>query len=218
MGPRNGDHQGCLDLTSQNYVRLYGNGIALRALQERLMRIHRVGRAMYITDAQDGTLGYTHRSLFNLAEGPFILVAIEGASEILRLATSSLSRDGVLQRCPTRTFHRILYAATFLLKAMAVGVVEDGGLSIHPLLEGAIFALDGSSIIARGISRLLKRMLHAHHVIAQGDPTDRTPDPTFLPPENLAFDRQQDEAFLDIWGKELRSDPLFAFWLNDEYA
>lgn len=91
-----------------DYVRLYGNAIALRALQERLRR--RV-------KAKD--LFYVNLSLLNLQEGPWIVDALQAAQSILSQTVLFLEPKGYLRLCPSRIFQRILFAATFLFKVSA---------------------------------------------------------------------------------------------------
>ena len=138
-------------------------------------RVSLVFQCSFDLFAQSGTQGYAHRSLFNLAEGPFILAAIEAARDILRIATRKLHTSNLLAQCPLRIFHRILYAVTFLLKVVAIGVVEGGGSdTIHPLLDDSARAMKecaamGRNHVAKGMALLLSHMLRVHRTISGED-------------------------------------------------
>ncbi|KAK4056570.1 zinc finger transcriptional activator [Microbotryomycetes sp. JL221] len=138
-----------------DYVRLYGNAIALRALQERLRRRVKANDLLFVRP-----------SLLNLQEGPWIIDSLAAAHSILLQTVNFLWPNGYLRVCPARIFQRILFAATFLLKALAVGVIEHSQSKTMDLLDQAVSALhyacvDSSHHISRGFSALLSR-LHAH--------------------------------------------------------
>ncbi|KAK4055715.1 zinc finger transcriptional activator [Microbotryomycetes sp. JL201] len=138
-----------------DYVRLYGNAIALRALQERLRRRVKANDLLFVRP-----------SLLNLQEGPWIIDSLAAAQSILLQTVSFLWPKGYLRVCPARIFQRVLFAATFLLKALAVGVIEHSQNKTMDLLDQAVSALhfacvDSPHHISRGFSALLSR-LHAH--------------------------------------------------------
>ncbi|ORY91668.1 hypothetical protein BCR35DRAFT_73363 [Leucosporidium creatinivorum] len=167
-----------------DYVRLYGNAIALRALQERLRRRVKVNDLLFVTP-----------SLLNLQEGPWIIDSLAAAQSILHQTVSFLEPKGYLRLCPSRIFQRILFAATFLFKALAVGVIEHSQNKTVVLLEQAISALHYASVdshhIARGFSALLTR-LQAHCTPAiladKGsiDPSGAQAGPSQLPSRNVS--------------------------------
>ncbi|GAA5974589.1 hypothetical protein JCM5350_001207 [Sporobolomyces pararoseus] len=133
------------------YVRLYGNAIALRALQERMRRAVKANDLWFVSP-----------SLLNLQEGQWVIDALNAAQSILNQTVSFLSPKGYLRVAPSRIFQRILFAATFLFKALAVGVVEHGQSKVIGLLDQAITALHESAVdrqhIARGFAALLRRL------------------------------------------------------------
>ncbi|SGY79893.1 BQ5605_C008g05246 [Microbotryum silenes-dioicae] len=134
-----------------DYIRLYGNAIALRALQERLRRRVKANDLLFVSP-----------SLLNLQEGPWIIDALAAAQAILQQTVIFLEPKGYLRLCPSRIFQRIMFAATFLFKALAVGVVEHGQSKTIGLLEQGIAALRHASVdavhISRGFSVLLTRL------------------------------------------------------------
>ncbi|GAA6005075.1 hypothetical protein JCM10207_008503 [Rhodosporidiobolus poonsookiae] len=133
------------------YVRLYGNAIALRALQERMRRA---------VKAQD--LWFVSPSLLNLQEGQWVLDALAAAQSILEKTVNYLAPKGFLKLAPSRIFQRILFAATFLFKALAVGVVEHGQTKVLGLLDQTISVLYSHAVdrqhIGRGFAALLRRL------------------------------------------------------------
>ncbi|GAA5937232.1 uncharacterized protein JCM15063_002846 [Sporobolomyces koalae] len=133
------------------YVRLYGNAIALRALQERLRRAVKANDLWFVSP-----------SLLNLQEGQWVIDALNAAQSILSQTVGFLAPKGFLRVAPSRIFQRILFAATFLFKALAVGVVEHGQSKVLGLLHQAITALHESAVdrqhIARGFAALLRRL------------------------------------------------------------
>ncbi|GAA5821960.1 hypothetical protein JCM11251_004797 [Rhodosporidiobolus azoricus] len=133
------------------YTRLYGNAIALRALQERLRRA---------VKAHD--LWFVSPSLLNLQEGQWVLDALAAAQSILDKTVNYLAPKGFLRVAPSRIFQRILFAATFLFKALAVGVVEHGQSNVMGLLDECISVLHSQAVdrqhIARGFAALLRRL------------------------------------------------------------
>ncbi|GAA6057140.1 hypothetical protein JCM3770_004842 [Rhodotorula araucariae] len=133
------------------YVRLYGNAIALRALQERLRRAVKANDLWFVSP-----------SLLNLQEGQWVLDALAAAQSLLERTVNYLAPKGYLRLAPSRIFQRILFAATFLFKALAVGVVEHGQSKVIDLLDQAISALHTNAVdrqhIARGFAALLRRL------------------------------------------------------------
>ncbi|GAA6009079.1 uncharacterized protein JCM10292_002473 [Rhodotorula paludigena] len=133
------------------YVRLYGNAIALRALQERLRRAVKANDLWFVSP-----------SLLNLQEGQWCLDALAAAQSILDRTVNYLAPKGYLRVAPSRIFQRILFAATFLFKALAVGVVEHGQSKVMGLLDEAITALHTNATdrqhISRGFAALLRRL------------------------------------------------------------
>ncbi|GAA5987155.1 hypothetical protein JCM10908_001053 [Rhodotorula pacifica] len=133
------------------YVRLYGNAIALRALQERLRRAVKANDLWFVSP-----------SLLNLQEGQWILDALAAAQSILDRTVNFLAPKGYLRLAPSRLHQRILFASTFLFKALAVGVVEHGQSKVLGLLNQTITVLrDNASDrqhIACGFAALLRRL------------------------------------------------------------
>ncbi|GAA5930045.1 hypothetical protein JCM10213_002852 [Rhodosporidiobolus nylandii] len=134
-----------------DYTRLYGNAIALRALQERLRRA---------VKAQD--LWFVSPSLLNLQEGQWVLDALAAAQSILDKTVNYLAPQNLVRLVPSRILQRVLFAATFLFKALAVGVVEHGQSKVMELLDKCIAVLHEQAIdrqhIARGFAALLRRL------------------------------------------------------------
>ncbi|GAA5904907.1 hypothetical protein JCM5296_006140 [Sporobolomyces johnsonii] len=134
-----------------SYVKLYGFAIALRALQERLRRAVKANDLWFVSP-----------SLLNLQEGQWVLDALAAAQSILTQTVDFLAPKGYLRLAPSRIYQRILFAATFLFKALAVGVVEHGQSKVLGLLDQAITALHDSAVdrqhIARGFAALLRRL------------------------------------------------------------
>ncbi|GAA5916970.1 hypothetical protein JCM6882_005074 [Rhodosporidiobolus microsporus] len=133
------------------YTRLYGNAIALRALQERLRRAVKAHDLLFVSP-----------SLLNLQEGQWVLDALAAAQSILEKTVNYLAPKGFLRVAPSRIFQRILFAATFLFKALAVGVVEHGQSKVMGLLDQCISVLYSHAVdrqhIARGFAALLRRL------------------------------------------------------------
>ncbi|GAA5893277.1 uncharacterized protein JCM6883_007618 [Sporobolomyces salmoneus] len=173
------------------YVRLYGNAIALRALQERLRRAVKANDLWFVSP-----------SLLNLQEGQWVLDALNAAQSILNQTVSFLVPKGFLRVAPSRIFQRILFAATFLFKALAVGVVEHGQSKVLGLLDQAINALHESAVdrqhIARGFAALLRRLqaqckptlLSRAGVRPAPEKQDPSATPTSAPP-NLSPQHQE---------------------------
>lgn len=69
---------------------------------------------------------------------------------------------GYLRLAPSRLHQRILFAATFLFKALAVGVVEHGQPKVIHLLDQTIAVLHNNAVdrqhIGRGFAALLRRL------------------------------------------------------------
>ncbi|BGP31115.1 zinc finger transcriptional activator [Rhodotorula toruloides] len=133
------------------YVRLYGNAIALRALQERLRRAVKANDLLFVSP-----------SLLNLQEGQWVLDALAAAQSILDRTVKFLVPKGYLRLAPSRLHQRILFAATFLFKALAVGVVEHGQPKVIHLLDQTIAVLHNNAVdrqhIGRGFAALLRRL------------------------------------------------------------
>ncbi|WWC88936.1 uncharacterized protein L201_003851 [Kwoniella dendrophila CBS 6074] len=134
-----------------DYVTLYANALALRALQEKLKR-RREAKDLY----------YSSPSLLNLIEGPWILEALSAARSIVQLTVDTLAGKGYLRYCPARIFQRVVFAATFLFKALALGVVEHGQQTVLELLNSVIEALRSNACdeqhLPRGFAELLARL------------------------------------------------------------
>lgn len=110
--------------------------------------------------AQD--LWFVSPSLLNLQEGQWVLDALAAAQSILDRTVYYLAPKGYLRLAPSRIFQRILFAATFLFKALAVGVVEHGQSKVLDLLDQTISVLHANAVdrqhIARGFAALLRRL------------------------------------------------------------
>ncbi|KAI5478696.1 hypothetical protein MNV49_004723 [Pseudohyphozyma bogoriensis] len=162
-----------------SYVHLYGCAIALRALQERLKK-----------KMKDPLSFYNAPSLLNLAEGPWTIDALAAAQSTLQLTVEILEPKGFLRLCPSRIFQRILFAATFLYKALAVGVVEHGQSTLLTLLNQTIAALQRSSIdsvhIARVFSILLERIQDQCHPTMMSEPHPHVTSTTSTTAQDLA--------------------------------
>lgn len=157
-----------------DYLVLYANSLALRSLQRRLRRARERDDPSWETP-----------SLLNAVEGPWIIEALSAARSILETTTNMLEARGHLRFCPSRIFQYILFATTFLYKALAIGAVEHGESSIAGLLERTVAALGAAAIddehFLSGFAVLLARLgKHWHH--------GPTPSRTLVfgpkPPEN----------------------------------
>lgn len=91
-----------------------------------------------------------------------MLDALAAAQSILDRTVYYLAPKGYLRLAPSRIFQRILFAATFLFKALAVGVVEHGQSKVLDLLDQTISVLHANAVdrqhIARGFAALLRRL------------------------------------------------------------
>lgn len=140
-----------------DYLVLYANSLALRSLQRRLRRARERDDPSWETP-----------SLLNAVEGPWIIEALSAARSILETTTNMLEARGHLRFCPSRIFQYILFATTFLYKALAIGAVEHGESSIAGLLERTVAALGAAAIddehFLSGFAVLLARLgKHWHH-------------------------------------------------------
>ncbi|WWC94409.1 hypothetical protein V866_001251 [Kwoniella sp. B9012] len=148
-----------------DYVTLYANALALRALQEKLKR-RREAKDMY----------YTSPSLLNLVEGPWILEALAAARSIVQLTVDALTGKGYLRYCPSRIFQRVVFAATFLFKALALGVVEHGQQTVLELLGKVIDCLRRHSCDEQHLPSSFAELLDRLHEHRQSLSTSRMMD------------------------------------------
>ena len=136
---------------SFNYIQLYGGTIALRSLQERFQR-----------RLKSNDLYSVAATLLNLAEGPYVFEAITAATSIVRTTVGFLHPRGFLRRAPVRILQRVLFACTFLFKALAVGCVEHGSHATLQSVAAAIDALEEASLdrfhLSSGFAALLRRL------------------------------------------------------------
>ncbi|GMK57798.1 hypothetical protein CspeluHIS016_0406320 [Cutaneotrichosporon spelunceum] len=134
-----------------DYLVLYANSLALRSLQRRLRRARERDDPSWETP-----------SLLNAVEGPWIIEALSAARAILETTTNMLEAHGHLRFCPSRIFQYILFATTFLYKALAIGAVEHGESSIVAMLERTVAALGAAAIddehFPSGFAVLLARL------------------------------------------------------------
>ncbi|KLT43957.1 hypothetical protein CC85DRAFT_284001 [Cutaneotrichosporon oleaginosum] len=134
-----------------DYLVLYANSLALRSLQRRLRRARERDDPSWETP-----------SLLNAVEGPWIIEALSAARAILETTTNMLEARGHLRFCPSRIFQYILFATTFLYKALAIGAVEHGESSIVAMLERTVAALGAAAIdnehFPSGFAVLLARL------------------------------------------------------------
>lgn len=102
-------------------------------------------------------------TLLNLSEGSWIIDAMTAASSILTISVTSLHTSGLLRLSPARLFERILFAASFLLKALALGVVEHGRSNTSALLRQTVDALTQHSVdfdhVSHGFASLLRKLV-----------------------------------------------------------
>lgn len=116
-----------------DFVVLYANSLALRALQEKLRRRRRVcTSSSSVADTKANDLVYEYHSLLNLVEGPWILEALASARSIVDLTLTVLEERGVLRYCPSRVFPQILFATTFMYKVCR-GSHSCKPLTLRPL-------------------------------------------------------------------------------------
>lgn len=148
---RDGSLSSALLQIELDYVVLYAYSLALRALQDKLRRRR-----------QAGDVHYTAPSLLNLVEGPWIMEAASAARSIIETALNTLRARGMLRYCPSRIFQFILFATTFLYKALACGMVEEGQKKIAGMLDEIVRALSSESIddehFVKGFAELLRRL------------------------------------------------------------
>lgn len=148
---RDGSLSSALLQIELDYVVLYAYSLALRALQDKLRRRR-----------QAGDVHYTAPSLLNLVEGPWIMEAASAARSIIETALNVLRARGLLRYCPSRIFQFILFATTFLYKALACGMVEEGQKKIAGMLDDIVSALSSESIddehFVKGFAELLTRL------------------------------------------------------------
>ncbi|WVR09726.1 hypothetical protein IAU60_006802 [Kwoniella sp. DSM 27419] len=182
-----------------NYIVLYGNSIALKALQERRKRRLQQNDPYWVAPA-----------LLNLQEGPWIIDAIGSAQQILTHAVDSLHGRDRLKVAPFRVFQRILYAAAFILKAGAIGVIEHSSDTIYALLKRTVLALQECAVDDQHISShfavLLNRLLEHSRLSesARAPEGDQAHEPTSDPPEAsetvIKQPIAQDSSVLASWG------------------
>lgn len=100
----------------------------------------------------------------SLPEGAWLIKGFESAQAILTHATSTLAPRSFLRLAPGRTLSRILFAATFLFKLLALGVLPpaDGWARLSALLGATFDALDRARVdsghLAGAVAALLKRV------------------------------------------------------------
>ncbi|KAL8291421.1 hypothetical protein RQP46_002399 [Phenoliferia psychrophenolica] len=169
---KQGNIASTLLLIELDYLLLYANTIALRALQARSQRRVKANDIFSIS-----------ATLLNLQEGPWVIESIAAAQSILRSTVEILHSQGHLRLAPARIFQRIVFAATFLFKSLAVGVVEHGQGNVLQLLDSTILALEQASLdqehICSAFAALLRR-LQGQYNQPTGIPTS-TPTPTTAP-------------------------------------
>ncbi|KAL1405715.1 hypothetical protein Q8F55_007385 [Vanrija albida] len=148
---RDGSMDSALLQIELDYVVLYANAIALRALQGKLRRRRQVN-----------DVHYSNPSLLNMVEGPWIMEALTAARSIIDVTLNVLEHRQILRYCPSRIFQYILFATTFLYKALASGMVEYGEQSMAVTLDKVVSALNNAAIdeahFLRGFASLLKRL------------------------------------------------------------
>ncbi|KAM0747854.1 hypothetical protein T439DRAFT_328522 [Meredithblackwellia eburnea MCA 4105] len=166
-------------MIEMDYLRLYANTIALRALQARSQRRVKVNDIYSIS-----------ATLLNLQEGPFVIESISAAEAILRSTVHTLHAQGLLRSSPFRIFQRVLFAATFLFKSLAVGVVEHGQRNVVQLLDQSITALEEASIdqqhICGGFAAMLRRLQMQYDAPGRGNggvEGEEHPDPSTATPQ-----------------------------------
>ncbi|BEJ10583.1 hypothetical protein CspHIS471_0100050 [Cutaneotrichosporon sp. HIS471] len=134
-----------------DYLVLYAYSLTLRALQGKLRRRRQVNDVHYHSP-----------SLLNMVEGPWIMEALHAARSIIDITLNVLEKRNILRVCPSRIFQYILFAATFMYKALATGMVEHGQQSTVSQLEKLVRALSRASIddqhFLRGFAGLLSRL------------------------------------------------------------
>ncbi|TXT05103.1 uncharacterized protein COLE_06423 [Cutaneotrichosporon oleaginosum] len=149
-----------------DYLVLYAYSLTLRALQGKLRRRRQVNDLHYLSP-----------SLLNMVEGPWIMEALQAARSIIDITLNVLEKRNILRVCPSRIFQYILFAATFMYKALATGMVEYGQQSTVSQLEKVVRALSHASIddqhFLRGFAGLLSRL--GKHWHAGGPPQSDSP-------------------------------------------
>ncbi|WRT64454.1 uncharacterized protein IL334_001386 [Kwoniella shivajii] len=114
-----------------DYIRLYGNAIAMRAAQSRLMRRSKA-------------------SVINSTEGPFIIEAVDAAVSLIKYGIA-LHGKGNLRHCPSRTFLRL---------AVSFGAVAQPEQEIVDLQYALIEALSKASVDDDHVAAYLAKMLN----------------------------------------------------------
>lgn len=88
--------------------------------------------------------------------------ALSAARSIIENTLTVLEDRRHLPYCPSRIFHYILFATTFLYKALAAGMVEYGEQNMAGLLDRVVTALGDAAIddehFLYGFAILLKRL------------------------------------------------------------
>lgn len=179
---RDGSLSSALLQIELDYVVLYAYSLALRALQDKLRRRR-----------QAGDVHYTAPSLLNLVEGPWIMEAASAARSIIETALNTLQARSMLRYCPSRIFQFILFATTFLYKALACGMVEEGQKKIAVMLDEIVSALSNESIddehFVKGFAELLRRLGKHWKSAANNSPSVLNVEPS-LREENVNTETQ----------------------------
>ena len=104
------------------------------------------------------------RPLLSLPEGAWLIKGFDAAKSILTHATATLAHRNFLSLATGRCLSRISFAALFLFKLLALGVVPpaDGWHQLSALMTAIISALDRSSVdshhLAGALAALLQRV------------------------------------------------------------
>nr|XP_019046802.1 hypothetical protein I302_03405 [Kwoniella bestiolae CBS 10118]OCF25732.1 hypothetical protein I302_03405 [Kwoniella bestiolae CBS 10118] len=123
-----------------DYIRLYGNAIAMRAAQARVMRRHK-------TRNQNDRV--FQASVINSTEGPFIIEAVDAAVSLVKYGIA-LHKKGLLRYCPSRVFLKL---------AVSFGAVGQPEQDIVNLQCSLIEALKGASVDDKHVAGYLAGML-----------------------------------------------------------
>ncbi|TXT08898.1 hypothetical protein VHUM_03026 [Vanrija humicola] len=176
---RDGSIDSALLQIELDYVVLYANAIALRALQGKLRRRRQVN-----------DVHYSNPSLLNMVEGPWIMEALTAARSIIDVTLNVLEARQILRYCPSRIFQYILFATTFLYKALASGMVEYGEQSMAVTLDKVVSALNNAAIdeahFLRGFASLLKRLGKHWQSASANSPSILNRGPASLHPPEVA--------------------------------
>lgn len=89
------------------HTRLYGNAIAMRAAQDRLLRRHKHNKAVR-------TERMFEQNVIRLAEGSFVIEAVDAATSLVKCGVT-MQKKGILRYCPCRTFMRLVSGLYALL-------------------------------------------------------------------------------------------------------